>query len=122
MVQPLQLALDGSAQTVEPAVAFYLNTPAGVNRSLSPTGISDSVTLSKEALAAFPPSNLLTFAGSNNQALSNETAGALTPSNGSQIQKLLDEGYSLTQIAVEFDLTLADIATEYGIKLFNIAA
>ncbi len=122
MVEAVQFTVDETKQATEPAVAVELNQASGATGSLSPTSIEDNVTISEEALSALPASNLLTFGAANNPDLSQETADAVGASSGSQIQKLLDEGYSLSQIAAEFDIALADVESQYGVKIFNTAA
>jgi hypothetical protein len=123
MVQPIDFSLNELPARTDPTEFVASNAVASTNRAVSPTPIEDNVTLSPEALAATRPSNLLTFASPNNADLSSQATDTTALYGQSQIQNLLYEGYSLSQIASEFNLPLA-AATQsaLGIHTFDAAA
>ncbi len=107
MVQSLNFSLDVLSATTDSNLLVEMNTAVRSDRPVSPTEIQDEVTLSREALAATRSSHVLSFPSANTAAASAQASDNAIFSGQSQIQNLLYEGYSLSQIASEFNLPLA---------------
>ena len=111
--QPLQVSFDPAAVPsatdvlaaayAAEAVSFH-SSPAAVTAAPEAAAVEDTVTLSAEAVQRSLSSNLLVFtAPAVNPAAVGEKAEAVFSSEY-PLQHLLDEGYSLSEIAVLFGL------------------